>query len=209
MARLRALMEAGVQTLVRGNSVWVGYPGIKIRAGNGEMTVAGMEYENMMSHAGLRAETRVFHHASVPTMVHAVERVRDRAGNMRVLRQWDPSLNDGHGAWRFTDAGQRYHGRVRFDIEVPVWVHKVNPRTGIETAYSEWDGRPAYLPMTDDYLVGHHALPGDMGVVRDVNTLHAQSHFIEEALKKHFRTELQDPAKVEHDTGRLLSLIHI
>jgi len=37
MARLNALVDAGVQTHVRGNSVWIGNPGIKIRDANGNV----------------------------------------------------------------------------------------------------------------------------------------------------------------------------
>ena len=180
-ARLRAFVDAGLQTHVRGQTVWIGYPGIKIRAGNHELTPAGMEYEHLVALAGGHAKTRLFHSASVPTMVRAVERARNRTGHTSMLRFWDPSMNDGHGAWHFTHAGHHYHGRLRFDIEVPVYVHR--RRNGHEHVFTEWDGRPATLPMTDDYLVGHHALPGDMGVVRDANTLQGQAHFIEEDRK--------------------------
>ena len=109
-------------------------------------------------------------------------------------------MNDGRGGWRFTEAGQRFHGRVRFDIEVPVWVNYVGEKTRQVRTY------PEMLPMTDDYLIGQHALPGDMGVVRDANTLQAQAHFIEEALRTHFALAMQDPEHVEHraDGNRLL-----
>ena len=107
-------------------------------------------------------------------------------------------MNEGHGGWRFTDAGKLYHGRVRFDIEVPVYMHIVNPKTGRERAFTVWDDKPTMLPVTDDYLVHHHALPGDMSIVRDAGTLEAQAHFIEEALRRHFRSEMQDPATVSY-----------
>ena len=68
MARLRGFVETGVQTHVRGQTVWIGHPGIKVRAGNGELTAAGMEYENLVTRAGGRADTRLFHHATVPTL---------------------------------------------------------------------------------------------------------------------------------------------
>ena len=48
---------------------------------------------------------------------------------MRHTRSWDPSLNDGAGAWRFTHAGRLYHGRERFIVEVPVDVNYVDPHT--------------------------------------------------------------------------------
>ena len=67
--------------------------------------------------------------------------------------------------------------------------------------YPDEDGRPATLPMTDDYLIADHALPGDMGVVRDANTLQAQAHFIEEALRTHFAMELQHSEHVEEISG--------
>ena len=66
MARLNALVDAGVQTHVRGNSVWIGNPGIKIRDANGVLTPAGERYEQLMEAANQRAETRVFHHAAQP-----------------------------------------------------------------------------------------------------------------------------------------------
>ena len=206
IARLTAMVDAGLQTHIRGQTVWIGYPGIKIRAGNGELTPAGMHYEHLMTLAGRHAQTRLFHSDADPTMVHAaraVERATDRAGRTSLLRRWDPSMNKRHGAWNFTHAGQRFHGRVRFDIEVPVWVHKVNHGRP-DVAYDHWDGRPATLPMTDDYLIHDHALGGDFGIVRDVNTLQAQAHFIEEALKRHFEEAMQDPEKIDHDSGRLL-----
>ena len=109
-------------------------------------------------------------------------------------------MNNGHGAWHFTHAGHHYHGRLRYDIEVPVYVHKVNSGRP-DVVYDHWDGRPATLPMTDDFLVGHHVLPGDMGIVRDANTLQGQAHFIEQALRTHFEREMQDPEKVDHETG--------
>ena len=114
-ARLRAFVDAGLQTHVRGQTVWIGYPAIKIRSGNHELTPAGMEHEHLMTLAGRHAETRLFRSTSVPTMVHAVERALDRRGHSSMLRAWDPSMNDGHGAWHFTHAGEHFHGRLRYD----------------------------------------------------------------------------------------------
>ena len=201
MARLRGYHEAGVPTHVRGQTVWIGHPGIKIRSGNGELTPAGAVYEDMVYRAGGRPETRLFHSGANPVIANAVERLTDRHGNNRILRRWNPAAADGHGAWSFTELGRRHHSRVRFDIEVPVYVNYIDEKTRRVRTYAEEDGRPAMLPMTDDYLIGDHALPGDMGVVRNVNTLQAQGHFIEEALRTHFAMELQHDDNVEVTTG--------
>ena len=200
LARLRNFIENGVRTHIRGDSVYIGHPGIYIRAMNGVLTPAGEAYENMVRETeGAIPESRIFHHNAQPVMNHGVELARDRDGANRVLRRWDPTLNDGRGGWKFTKSGGLYHGRVRFLVEVPVYVNYWDPRRHETRHYEMEDGAPATLEMTDQYLVGHHVLPGDFGVVRNVGTLERQSHFIEAGLRRYFDDEIAKLHRVAHD----------
>ena len=109
MARLRSFIDRGIGTHQRGQSMYIGHPGIFIRAMDGMLTPAGQAYDRMVRETGAIPETRIFHHNAVPVMANGVEKIRDRSGNMRHTRMWDPSLNNGAGAWKFTHAGRLFH----------------------------------------------------------------------------------------------------
>ena len=78
MARLRAAVDARMATHVRGDTVWVGYPGIKVRDGQGNLTPAGQTYEELLAARGNvqhDENTRNYHPGAVPVMRNGRETI--------------------------------------------------------------------------------------------------------------------------------------
>ena len=128
--RLQQAVDTHAQPEVRGNSLWIGRPGVKLRAADGTITEAGRRYETMVRDRG--GEPRPYEHAGfAPAEArieyrNGVEYIEDRGGIMRPTRRWNAAMNGGQGGWRFTAFGERAdHNTVRYIVEVPVVAHFV------------------------------------------------------------------------------------
>ena len=70
--RLLAAVQSHAQPSLRGGSLWVGHPGVKLRAADGTITEAGRRYEAMVQERG---DARHYEHAGYASSPRLMSRV--------------------------------------------------------------------------------------------------------------------------------------
>jgi hypothetical protein len=164
-------VQTHAEPVQKGGSIWVGRPGVKLRAADGKLTTAGKKYEEMVAERGQprRYEhTDYFHKDAKIEYKNGSQFAEDRHGNMQKTRRWDPTANGGRGGHHFTPAGKRFgHASVRYIVEVPVTAHYDRGDGKIESYKFERSGERITIPVTSDRFE-RMGMPAGMDVARDV-----------------------------------------
>ena len=192
-------IRAGVHvapTAANSIGLTVGNRYISLARPSGRLTPAGRYYQQQIeARPGPEAphERITFFDDDAPRRrINGVEQVRDRFGNWRTTRTWDPAANGGQGGHHFTRFGRDWgHTSVRYEVEVPVKKQFRRPNGDLVTYTHERDGSLMTVPVNSD-SIGHMPMPADLRVARDVGSHNRQKAFIRDAIVRYLQAQPRD-----------------
>ena len=186
--RLQTAFDRGDAPYVHGNQVYIarGGPPLKLRSANGELTTAGLAYEELLAARGTRPgsneHTGLFDRDA--PLVHRGRQLfaPDRGGRARLIRTFQP----GTGEHKYTTAGQRYineSARPEVVVKIPAthywWQQetKNNPgRWGPGYTHTPEGEREVLLVTGEELGLRLHPGADFAASIREAATRYIESH---------------------------------